>query len=176
MDVLKNQIEIIISQYDEKLKDLNEKNIDECVPNLIKKAHTEYANKLLELYDRREKEIIKIKKKYAPDLYKLSLKNEDEEEEENNKKKSEELIQKRDKEIIEMEQKYNDKKMELKNTFKKKMEDIKKSNDIEKQKTLNKELLDEFKKKLIKIFNDKKFLNKKGINFSLRDYKNNYSK
>ena len=52
------------------------------------------------------------------------------------------------------------------------MEEIKKTYDIEKQKTLNKELVDEIKKKFIKTFNDKKFMNKKGINFSLREYKN----
>ena len=56
--------------------------------------------------------------------------------------------------------------------LKKKMEDIKKLYDEEKQKILNKELVDEIKKKLVKIFNDKQIMNKKGINFSLRDYKN----
>ena len=52
------------------------------------------------------------------------------------------------------------------------MEEIKKLYDEEKQKILNKELVDDIKKKLVKIFNDKKMMNKKGINFSLRDYKN----
>ena len=173
LDVLKNQIEIILSQYDEKLKNLNDKNIENCTQYLIKKAHTEYTNKLLDIYDKKEKELIKIKNKYSPELYKVSLNNnEEEEEDEENKKKYDELIQKREKDIMEIEKKYNEKKIDLKNGFKKKMEDIKKLYDEEKQKILNKELVNEIKKKLIKIFNDKKMMNKKGINFSLRDYKN----
>ena len=173
LDVLKNQIEIILSQYDEKLKNLNDKNIENCTQYLIKKAHIEYTNKLLDIYDKKEKELIKIKNKYSPELYKVSLNNnEEEEEDEENKKKYDELIQKREKDIMEIEKKYNEKKIELKNGFKKKMEDIKKLYDEEKQKILNKELVDEIKKKLVKIFNDKKMMNKKGINFSLRDYKN----
>lgn len=174
-DVLKNQIEIILRQFNDRLKNLNNSTKGNCVQTLIKKAHEEYASKLYQIYDKKEKELIKIKTIYGQELYKLSLKKDDEkeqEQEEDKIKKNDELIKKRDKEISEVENKFIEKKSELKDKFKNRMEEIKKSNDIERQKMLNKELVDEIKKKLIKIFNDKKFLNKKGINFSLRDYKN----
>jgi hypothetical protein len=175
LDVLKNQIEIILRQFNDRLKNLNNSTKGNCVQTLIKKAHEEYASKLYQIYDKKEKELIKIKSIYGQELYKLSLKKNDEkeqEEEQDKIKKSDELIKKRDKEITEVENTFNAKKTELKDKFKNRMEEIKKSNDLERQKMLNKELVDEIKKKLIKIFNDKKFLNKKGINFSLRDYKN----
>ena len=171
LDVLKNQIEMILKQFDERLNNLNKTTKDESIQALIKKANEEYLIKLYELYDKKEEELIKIKNIYGPELYKLTL-NKEEEKEEENKNKSEELIQKRDKEINEIENKFNEKKIELKNEFRNKLEEIKKTYDIEKQKTLNKELVDEIKKKFIKTFNDKKFMNKKGINFSLREYKN----
>ena len=173
LDVLKNQIEIILRQFNDRLKNLNNSTKGNCVQTLIKKAHEEYTSKLYQIYDKKEKELIKIKTRYGQELYKLSLKKDDEKEQEEDKiKKKDELIKKRDKEISEVENTFNAKKTELKDKFKNRMEEIKKSNDLERQKMLNKELVDEIKKKLIKIFNDKKFLNKKGINFSLRDYKN----
>ena len=175
LDVLKNQIEIILRQFNDRLKNLNNSTKGNCVQTLIKKAHEEYASKLYQIYDKKEKELIKIKTRYGKELYKLSLKKDDEkeqEQEEDKIKKNEEIVKKRDKKISEVESAFIEKKAELKGKFKNRMEEIKKSNDIERQKMLNKELVDEIKKKLIKIFNDKKFLNKKGINFSLRDYKN----
>ena len=173
LDVLKNQIEIILRQFNDRLKNLNNSTKGNCVQTLIKKAHEEYASKLYQIYDKKEKELIKIKTIYGQELYKLSLKKDDEKEQEQDKiKKNDELIKKRDKEISEVENIFITKRTELKDKFKNRMEEIKKSNDLERQKMLNKELVDEIKKKLIKIFNDKKFLNKKGINFSLRDYKN----
>ena len=175
LDVLKNQIEIILRQFNDRLKNLNNSTKGNCVQTLIKKAHEDYANKLYQIYDKKEKELLKIKTRYGQELFKLSLKKDDEkeqEQEEDKIKKNDELIKKRDQEISEVESKFIGKKTELKDKFKNRIEEIKKSNDIERQKMLNKELVDEIKKKLIKIFNDKKFLNKKGINFSLRDYKN----
>ena len=174
-DVLKNQIEIILRQFNDRLKNLNNSTKGNCIQTLIKKVHEEYASKLYEIYNIKEKELIKIKNLYGQELYKLSLKKDDEkeqEQEQDQEKNKEELIQKRDKEISEIEDKFILKKKELKDKFKNRIEEINKSNDVERQKALNKELVEEIKKKLIKIFNDKKFLNKKGINFSLRDYKN----
>ena len=87
------------------------------------------------------------------------------------KKKVEELKQQRDNEINELEKKFIEKKKELKDEFRKRMENMKKSYDFEKQKNLNKEMIDEIKKNFVKIFNDRNMMNKKGINFSLKDYK-----
>ena len=52
------------------------------------------------------------------------------------------------------------------------MEEIKKAYNREKQLNLNKEIIDEIKKKLLKILNDRKMMNKRGINFNIKDYKN----
>ena len=170
LDVLKNQIEIILSKYDTKIKTLNKSNIENTVYFLIKKYNEEYTNKLQEIYDNQETELIKLKNQYSLKLYKLSINNEEEEEDEN-KKKIEELKQQRDNEINELEKKFIEKKKELKDEFRKRMEDMKKSYDFEKQKNLNKEMVDEIKKNFVKIFNDRNMMNKKGINFSLKDYK-----
>ena len=170
LDVLKNQIEIILSKYDTKIKTLNKSNIENTAHFLIKKHNEEYTNKLQEIYDNQETELIKLKNQYSLKLYKLSINNEEEEEDEN-KKKVEELKQQRDNEINELEKKFIEKKKELKDEFRKRMEDMKKSYDFEKQKNLNKEMIDEIKKNFVKIFNDRNMMNKKGINFSLKDYK-----
>ena len=170
LDVLKNQIEIILSKYDTKIKTLNKSNIENTAHFLIKKHNEEYTNKLQEIYDNQETELIKLKNQYSLKLYKLSINNEEEEEDEN-KKKIEELKQQRDNEINELEKKFIEKKKELKDEFRKRMEDMKKSYDFEKQKNLNKEMIDEIKKNFVKIFNDRNMMNKKGINFSLKDYK-----
>ena len=171
LDVLKNQIEIVLSQFDDKLKKLNKSTLEDSAQFLIKKAHEEYANKLQEIYDNQESELIKIKNIYSFKLYKVSINNDENEDEEENKKKYDELVEKKDNEINELEQKFIERKKKLKCEFKNKIEELKKTYDVEKQINLNKELVDEIKKKLVKIFNDKNMINKKGINFSLKDYK-----
>ena len=64
------------------------------------------------------------------------------------------------------------KKQKLKNEFNTKIENSKNSYNINEQIELNKRLILEMKNKFLKIFKDKNMLNKKGINFSLKDYKN----
>ena len=172
LDVLKNQIEIILLKYENKIKTLNISNLENTAQYLIKKHHEEYANKLQEIYDTHESELIKIKNTYSFKIYKLSVNNEEEEEDEDkNKKKIEEMSLKRANEINELEKKFNERKKELKEVFQKKIEEMKKAYDFQKQKNLNKELLDQIRKNFVKIFNDKNMINKKGINFSLKDYK-----
>ena len=74
--------------------------------------------------------------------------------------------------IKEVEKIFNEKKEKLKNEFQSKIEDIKNSFNILEQIELNKNLILEMKNKLSKVFKDKSMINKKGINFSLKDYKN----
>ena len=67
-------------QFNDRLKNLNNSTKGNCVQTLIKKAHEEYASKLYQIYDKKEKELIKIKTIYGQELYKLSLKKDDEKE------------------------------------------------------------------------------------------------
>ena len=97
----------------------------------------------------------------------------------NDGKDNEELIKKnKEIKIKEVEKIFQEKKEKIKIEFKNKIEEIKKTYDIMEQIELNKKLILEMKNKFLKVFNDKNMINKKGINFSLSDYKNNirYSK
>ena len=87
------------------------------------------------------------------------------------KKKYDELVKIRENEIIELEQKFIQRKNELKTEFINKMENIKKSYNEEKLLNMNIELFSNIKKTFVKIFNDKNMINKKGIYFNLKDYK-----
>ena len=176
LEVLKNQVEIILSQFENKIKNLNKSNSENNKPNLIKKSHEEFIIKLNEIYEEKEKELIKVKHIYREKLNALSNndnKDEEESQEENNKMESEKLIKERDNIIGDIERKFLENKKNLKSENLNKAEQIKKLDNSQKQIELNKEFIEEIKKKLFKIFNDKKMINKRGINFSLKEYRNN---
>ena len=173
LDVLENKVEIILSQFENKINNLNKSSSENNIQNLIKKSHEEYIIKLNEIYNEREKELLKIKHIYREKINSLlNTDNKEEEKQEENKNESEKIIEERDNKIIEIEKKFIENKNNIKNEFINKTEEIKKLYDPQKQINLNKEFIEQIKKKLVKIFNDKKLMNKRGINFSLRDYKN----
>ena len=160
LDVLKNQIEIILQKYETQIKNLNELNSEENIHQL----QTDYANKLYLLYQEKGNELIKIKDEYNKEMYNISYKD---------VKITEEKLKKNiDIKIKELEKLFDEKKKKLKNEFNTKIENIKNSFNINEQIELNKKVILEMKNKFLKIFKDKNMLNKKGINFSLKDYKN----
>ena len=164
LDVLSNQIEIILQKYKDKIKSLNQSNNENNINNKIKSANMQYANDLLQLYEEKEKELINIKSNYNKEIYNLTYNN--------GKINEDEINRNREIQIKEVENQFQEKKEKLKNEFKDKIEEIKKLYDINEQIELNKKLIVEMKNKFLKIFNDKNMINKKGINFSLKDYKN----
>ena len=159
LDVLNNQIEIILQKNEDEIKHLNELNYSQNIENLQK----DYANNLYFLYQEKGKELIKIKNNYNKEIYNISYKDGNITEEELNKNT--------DIKINEIEKIFNEKKDKLKNEFHAKIEEIKNSFNILEQIELNKNLILEMKNKFSKIFKDKNMANKKGINFSLKDYK-----
>ena len=160
LDVLKNQIEIILQKFEKQIKNLNELNSEENIQQL----QTDYANKLYLLYQEKGNELVKIKDEYNKEMYNISYKDA--------KMTEEELKKNIDIKMKEIEKLFNEKKQKLKNEFGAKIENIKNSFNINEQIELNKKLIFEIKNKFLKIFKDKNMLNKKGINFSLKDYKN----
>ena len=160
LDVLKNQIEIILQKFEKQIKNLNELNSEENIQQL----QTDYANKLYLLYQEKGNELVKIKDEYNKEMYNISYKDA--------KMTEEELKKNIDIKMKEIEKLFNEKKQKLKNEFNTKIENIKNSFNINEQIELNKKLIFEIKNKFLKIFKDKNMLNKKGINFSLKDYKN----
>ena len=163
LDVLKNQIEIVLQKYEDKIKNLNELH-EKNIQTKIKSINEEYSNELYKLYQERGNELIQIKNNYNKEIYNLTYNNGTISEEELNNNK--------DTQIKEVEKKFKEKKVQLKMEFKIKIEEINNSFNINEQIDLNKKLILEMKNKFLKIFNDKNMINKKGINFSLRDYKN----
>ena len=163
LDVLKNQIEIVLQKYEDKIKNLNELH-EKNIQTKIKSINEEYSNELYKLYQERGNELIQIKNNYNKEIYNLTYNNGTISEEELNNNK--------DTQIKEVEKKFKEKKVQLKMEFKIKIEEINNSFNINEQIDLNKKLILEMKNKFLKIFNDKNMINKKGINFSPRDYKN----
>ena len=163
LDVLKNQIEIVLQKYEDKIKRLNELE-EKNIQTKIKSVNEDYANELYKLYQERGNELIQIKNNYNKEIYNLTYNNGNICENEINNKKE---IQ-----IKEVENKFKEKKEKLKIDFKIKIEEINGSYNIKEQIDLNKNLILEMKNKFLKIFNDKNMINKKGINFSPKDYKN----
>ena len=160
LDVLNNQIEIILQNYEDEIKNLNELNYSEY----IQKLQIDYANELYLLYQDKGNKLLKIKNDYNKEMYNISYKD--------GKITEEELNKNTNIKIKEVEKIFNEKKEKLKNEFQTKIEDIKNSFNILEQIELNKNLILEMKNKLSKVFKDKSMINKKGINFSLKDYKN----
>ena len=160
LDVLNNQIEIILQNYEDEIKNLNELNYSEY----IQKLQIDYANELYLLYKDKGNKLLKIKNDYNKEMYNISYKD--------GKITEEELNKNTNIKIKEVEKIFNEKKEKLKNEFQSKIEDIKNSFNILEQIELNKNLILEMKNKLSKVFKDKSMINKKGINFSLKDYKN----
>ena len=160
LDVLNNQIEIILQNYEDEIKNLNELNYSEY----IQKLQIDYANELYLLYKDKGNKLLKIKNDYNKEMYNISYKD--------GKITEEELNKNTNIKIKEVEKIFNEKKEKLKNEFQTKIEDIKNSFNILEQIELNKNLILEMKNKLSKVFKDKSMINKKGINFSLKDYKN----
>ena len=163
LDVLNNQIEIVLQKYEDKIKNLNELH-EKNIQTKIKSINEEYSNELYKLYQERGNELIQIKNNYNKEIYNLTYNNGTISEEELNNNK--------DTQIKEVEKKFKEKKVQLKMEFKINIEEINNSFNINEQIDLNKKLILEMKNKFLKIFNDKNMINKKGINFSPRDYKN----
>ena len=149
-----------MQKYETQIKNLNELNSEENIHQL----QTDYANKLYLLYQEKGNELVKIKDEYNKEMYNISYKDA--------KMTEEELKKNIDIKMKEIEKLFNEKKEKLKNEFNTKIENIKNSFNINEQIELNKKLIFEIKNKFLKIFKDKNMLNKKGINFSLKDYKN----
>ena len=147
LDVLNNQIEIILQ-----------------VENMIQSAKKDYANKLFLLYQEKGKEIIKINNSYNKGIYNMIYNDE--------KITEDELNNNKEIQLKEIQKQFSEKKEILKIEFKNKINEINNSYNTLEQMKLNKKLIIEMKNKFIKIFNDKNMINKKGINFSLKDYTN----
>ena len=170
LDVLTNQIELILQKFEERIKNLNKLNKEKNIKYIIKSAYADYSDELIKLYQEKENELIKINNNYNKEIYNLLF---------NDGKDNEELIKKnKEIKIKEVEKIFQEKKEKIKIEFKNKIEEIKKTYNIMEQIELNKKLILEMKNKFLKVFNDKNMINKKGINFSLSDYKNSirYSK
>ena len=170
LDVLTNQIELILQKFEERIKNLNKLNKEKNIKYIIKSAYADYSDELIKLYQEKENELITINNNYNKEIYNLLF---------NDGKDNEELIKKnKEIKIKEVEKIFQEKKEKIKIEFKNKIEEIKKTYDIMEQIELNKKLILEMKNKFLKVFNDKNMINKKGINFSLSDYKNSirYSK
>ena len=163
LDVLNNQIEIILQKYEEKIKLLNNSNSITNINYIIKSTSEKYTKDLFDLYQEKENELNIIKNNYNKQMYNLNYNNENINEDEINKNK--------ETQIKDLEEKFKEKKEKLKNDFKNKIEDIKKPYNKKEQIDLNKKFYMEMKNKFLKIFNDKNMINKRGINFSLKDYK-----
>ena len=168
LDVLINQIEIILQKYEEKMKLLNKSDCETSINYLIKSTSEKYSNDLFQLYQEKENELNVIKNKYNKEKYNLVYNNENINEDEINKNKE---IQ-----IKEVEKKFQEKKEKLKNDFRNSIEVIKNSDNKKEFIELNKKFYEEMKNKFLRIFNDKNMINKKGINFSLKDFKNSLKK
>jgi hypothetical protein len=124
-----------------------------------------YSNETLEKIDELEgKEIIKINNSYNKGIYNMIYNDE--------KITEDELNNNKEIQLKEIQKQFSEKKEILKNEFKNKINEINNSYNTLEQMKLNKKLIIEMKNKFIKIFNDKNMINKKGINFSLKDYTN----
>ena len=164
LDVLNNQIEIILQKYEDKIKKFIETNKSKSVENMIQSAKKDYANKLFLLYQEKGKEIIKINNSYNKGIYNMIYNDE--------KITEDELNNNKEIQLKEIQKQFSEKKEILKIEFKNKINEINNSYNTFEQMKLNKKLIIEMKNKFIKIFNDKNMINKKGINFSLKDYTN----
>ena len=164
LDVLKNQIEIILQKYEDKIKNLIETNKSKSVENMIQSAKKDYANKLFLLYQEKGKEIIKINNRYNKGIYNMIYNDE--------KITEDELNNNKEIQLKEIQKQFSEKKEILKKKKKNKINEINNSYNTMEQMKLNKKLITEMKNKFLKIFNDKNMINKKGINFSLKDYTN----
>ena len=131
---------------------------------MIQSAKKDYANKLFLLYQEKGKEIIKINDSYNKGIYNMIYNDE--------KITEDELNNNKEIQLKEIQKQFSEKKEILKIEFKNKINEINNSYNTLEQLKLNKKLIIEMKNKFIKIFNDKNMINKKGINFSLKDYTN----
>ena len=164
LDVLNNQIEIILQKYEDKIKKFIETNKSKSVENMIQSAKKDYANKLFLLYQEKGKEIIKINNSYNKGVYNMIYNDE--------KITEDELNNNKEIQLKEIQKQFSEKKEILKIEFKNTINEINNSYNTLEQMKLNKKLITEMKNKFLKIFNDKNMINKKGINFSLKDYTN----
>ena len=119
LDVLNNQIEIILQKYADKIKSLNQSDNENSIDYKIKSANKEFANDLFQLYQEKEKELINIKNNYNKEIYNLTY-NDD------GKINEDEINNKREILIKEVEKSFQEKKEKLKNEYKNKIEEIKK--------------------------------------------------
>ena len=123
LDILKQKVEKIINISDNEISNISNKIClsDIEMENLCALAHENYANKLSQIFEEKEKKMRETYNKYDYALYKMFKTYG-----ENNNVIYDEMMKDKVDQIIEIEQEFNNKKNKLKIELNEKIEDIKK--------------------------------------------------
>ena len=124
LDILKQKVEKIINISDNEISNISNKIClsDIEMENLCASAHENYATKLSEIFEEKEKKMRETYNKYDYALYKMFKTYG-----ENNNVIYDEMMKDKVDQIIEIEQEFNNKKNKLKIELNEKIEDIKKN-------------------------------------------------
>ena len=154
LDILKQKVEKIINISDNEISNISNKIClsDIEMENLCASAHENYATKLSEIFEEKEKKMRETYNKYDYALYKMFKTYG-----ENNNVIYDEMMKDKVDQIIEIEQEFNNKKNKLKIELNEKIEDIKKNIEKKRKKEDNNyiNMLNDVKKNIFNILYDK---------------------
>ena len=156
LDILRHQIDLIIEQSNDDITNLSNRisEIDMEMESSYAKAHENYAKELQEIYKGKELKLRETNQKYDFALYKMFKTYGNE-----NNIIYDEMMKDKVEQILEVEQEFNAKKVQIKSNFNIKLEEIKKKYEKlrKEQEIKNTKLIREIKYKIYDIlFEDRK--------------------
>lgn len=147
LDILRHQVDLILEQSNEDITTLsnNISLIDIEMESTYAKIHENYANELQNIYKEKEMKLIETNNKYDFALFKMFKTYGHE-----NNIIYDEMMKDKVEQILEIEQEFNAKKLQIKNNFNNKIEEIKKIYEKKRkeQENSNANLIKEMKKKI----------------------------
>ena len=167
LDIIKTRLNKVLKGFNDKIINISQSTslVDISMQNTYTKIYDDYTTELKEIYMQKENKLMQINDKYEQVLYKML--------QEYGKEDNilyDELLKEKEEQLENLEKDFINSKKELKLKFQNKVEELKRNAEENKQKIIDKELLDEVKNQIIEVFV------KRNENLSERRNQSNYNK
>ena len=167
LDIIKTRLNKVLKGFNDKIINISQSTslVDMSMQNTYTKIYDDYTTELKEIYMQKENKLMQINDKYEQVLYKML--------QEYGKEDNilyDELLKEKEEQLENLEKDFINSKKELKLKFQNKVEELKRNTEENKQKIIDKELLDEVKNQIIEVFV------KRNENLSERRNQSNHNK
>ena len=149
LDIIKTKLNKVLKGFNDKIINISQSSsmLDITMQTNFAQIYDDYTAELQEIYRQKENKLMEIDDKYEQVLYQML-----EEYGDKDNILYDELLKEKEELLANIEKDFINSKKELKLKFKNKIEELKKNTEENKQKMINEEIVDDFKKQVNDIF------------------------